>query len=273
LRYSDPGYVERQYRDASKLNARIALHERFSTNPYGLQAWIFDHFELPDEASVLDVGCGPAWLWLENSDRLPARWNITLTDASPGMVAEAERNLGSDRRFGFRVGDVQHLPFEDGSFDAVVANHMLYHVPDIPKALSEITRVLRPGGALYATTNGKHMHQEMGWLLRILDPSHPTDAYVAFPLDFSLENGAGQLSAYFSDITLWRYEDALAVTEAEPLVEYLLSGSAADAAARRTDADEFGGRVSELVERLERELASRETIRISKDTGLFVARK
>src|SRR3712207_8112021 len=45
--------LTRQYRDASKLDARIALHQRFSTNPYGLQAWIFDHLKLPDEAGIL----------------------------------------------------------------------------------------------------------------------------------------------------------------------------------------------------------------------------
>ncbi len=51
MTYSNPGYVTRQYRDASNLEARIALHERFSTNPYGLPRWIFDHFELQDEAT------------------------------------------------------------------------------------------------------------------------------------------------------------------------------------------------------------------------------
>jgi SAM-dependent methyltransferase len=273
LTYSDSGYVSRQYRNASELNVRIALHQRFSTNPYGLQPWIFDHLELPDEASFLDVGCGPGPLWKENRDRLHERWNITLTDASPGMMAEAEGSLGSDRRFGFRVGDVQHLPFEGESFDAVVANHMLYHVPDRPKALSEISRVLRPGGTLYATTHGARMHREMGWMQRILDPSRPTDAYFTTPLGFSLENGAAQLSPYFLDVALWPYRDSLAVIEVEPLVEYLLSGPAGDAAAKQTTADEFERRVSELVDRLEQELAAQGTINITKDTGLFIASK
>jgi ubiquinone/menaquinone biosynthesis C-methylase UbiE len=271
--YPEREFVRRQYHNASKLNARIALHERFSTNPYGLQAWVFDHFELPDEASILDLGCGPGPLWKKNLGRLPGRWNITLADASPGMVAEAEDSLGFDRRFAFRVGDVQHLPFGDESFDAVGANHMLYHVPDRPKALSEISRVLRPGGTLFATTNGGDMHREMGWMQRVLGPSRSSEAYFTVPLAFSLENGADHLSACFTDVRLERYRDALAVTEVEPLVAYLLSGSAADAAARRTDADEFERRVAELVGRLEHELASRGVLDITKDTGLFVARK
>jgi SAM-dependent methyltransferase len=272
LTYRDRELVKRQYRDASKLNARIELHDRFSTNPRGLQAWVFDHLGLPEDAGILDVGCGPGLLWKENLGRLPGRWNITLTDASPGMVAEAADGLGTDRRFGFRMGDVQRPPFEDESFDAVVANHMLYHVPDRPKAISEISRVLRPGGTLYATTNGNDMHREMGWMQRVLDPSRPSDAYFAAPLGFSLENGADQLSACFADVTLERYGDALAVTEVEPLVEYLLSGSAADAAVRQTDAGELERRVGELVGRLEHDLAARDALNITKDTGLFVAR-
>ena len=114
----------------------------------------------------------------------------------------------------------------------------------------------------------------MGWMQRILDPSRPTEGYYfGNLLEFSLENGAGQLSPWFSEVTRRRYEDALDVTEVRPLVEYLLSGSAADTAARELDAAEFDRRVSDLTERLETELTSRGAIHITKDTGLFIARK
>ena len=271
--YSDPEYVRRQYRNASNLNARIALHERFSTNPYGLPRWIFDQFELPGQSRILEVGSGPGHLWAENLGSLPEGWSITLTDISPGMVAEAEARLGSDRRFEFLVADAQHLPFEDETFDAVVANHMLYHVPDRPGALSEISRVLRARGFLYAATNGANTHREMGWMQRVLDPSRPTDGYFRDLLEFSLENGAEQLSPRFSEVTLRRYEDALIVTNATPLVEYLLSGSAADSSAQGSSAEEFAMRVSDLIESLEQELASHGAIHISKDVGMFVASK
>ena len=273
MTYSDPEYVTRQYRDASNLNARIALHERFSTNPYGLPRWILYHFELPGEATILEVGCGPGRLWTENLDLLPARWDITLSDASPGMVAEAETRLGSQWSFEFRVADVQELPFEGERFDAVVANHVLHYVPDRERALSEITRILRPGGTMYAATNGERAHSEMGWMQHLLNPSRPAERYLPTPLASSLENGAEQLSPWFSEVTLRRYEDALVVTEVRPLVDYLLLGPAADKAARELDADEFDRRVSELVERLEQEMAREGTIRITKDTGLFIASK
>lgn len=273
MTYEDPGFVARQYRDASNLGARIALHQCFSTNDHPWQRWVFDQFELPPARRVLELGCGPGNLWVENMDRIPEGWSLTLTDASPGMVREAEGRLGSDRRFEFRVADAQDLPFEDDIFDAVVANHMLYHVLDRTGAFSEIVRVLGPGGHLYAATNGEGHMREMGPMLRALDPSHPAGSFFRDLPGFSLENGAKQLSLWFSEVSLRRYEDALAVTEAKPLTDYLLSGAAADAAARELAADQFRRRAAELTDHLERELASRGEIRITKDTGLFVAHK
>lgn len=265
--------MKRQYRDASNLTARIALHEQYSTNPQGLPRWILDQFELPEQARILEIGCGPGRLWTENLNRLPEGCSIRLTDASPGIIAEAEARLGSNQRFEFLVADAQELPFQEESFNAVVANHILYHVPDRPRAFAEISRVLRTRGTLYAATNGNGTHSEMGWMLRVLDPSRSTDDYFRGVLEFSLENGAEQLSPWFREVTLQRYEDALVVTEAGPLMEYLLSGSAADSAVRESNADEFALRVSDLMERLEQELASHGAIHITKDVGMFVASK
>jgi cyclopropane fatty-acyl-phospholipid synthase-like methyltransferase len=86
LTYSDQEFLTRQYRDASKLDARIALHQRFSTNPYGLQAWIFDHLDLPDEAGILDVGCGPGRLWQENHE-LASHGTININKDTGMFVA------------------------------------------------------------------------------------------------------------------------------------------------------------------------------------------
>jgi SAM-dependent methyltransferase len=269
----DPSFVKRQYRDASRLGARIILHQRFSTSEQPWQRWVFDQFELPPVSRVLELGCGPGDLWVENLDRILEGWNITATDASPGMLREAENRLGFDRRFAFRVVDAQEIPFEDQSFDAVVANGMLYHVPDRSKASSEIARVLKPAAILYAATNGEGHMRETGWMKHILDPAHPADIATKQPLGFDLENGAEQLSPWFRELSIRRYEDALIVTETKPLVDYLLSGAAADAAERNLDAGKLHQRAAELTGRLERELASRDSIRISKDAGLFVARR
>ncbi len=268
---SDPDFVARQYGDATNLDARITLHRRFGTNEEPLPRWIFDQLDLPPDAGILDLGCGPGLMWAENRERIPDGWTITLMDASAGMVREAEERLGSDR-ITFKVADAQEIPFEDETFDAVLAHHMLYHVSDRSRALSEVARVLRPGGCLYAATNGVGHMRELGPLRHVLDPSHPPDAAAKEPIAFSLENGEAQLSRWFSEVSLRRRGGALLVTESEPLLEYLLSGVTADAAADEPAA-EFRRRVADLAGRLRRELDLHGAIRITTDPGLFVARR
>src|SRR6187549_3038005 len=97
-RIDDPTYLlHDQYRTSGNLQARIDFHVRFSTNPYGWQLWVFDHLRLPAEARILEIGCGAGSLWLENRSRVPAGWEITLSDLSAGMLAQARRNAGSSR--------------------------------------------------------------------------------------------------------------------------------------------------------------------------------
>jgi ubiquinone/menaquinone biosynthesis C-methylase UbiE len=88
------------------------------------------------------------------------------------------------------LGDVCALPFPDNSFDAVVAAWMLYHVRPLDKGLTELTRVLRPGGRLVAITNGRAHLKEL-WNAVGVDNED---------LPFSVENGANHLRSYFSEI-------------------------------------------------------------------------
>lgn len=259
---SDPEYVSEQYQDESNLNARIQLHDRFSINKYGWFPWAFDQLNLPPESHILHLGGGTGLLWLDNMNRIPRGWDITLSDLSPGMLQEAQRSL-HDRQhhFEFAVIDAQAVPFEDEGFDAVIANHMLYHMPDRTKALLEIRRVLRPGGRFFASTIGRAHLRELDELVHRFDPS--ADPWGAdFADSFLLENGLDQLSEWFSRVTLHRYEDDLVITEAKPLVAYVLSGTAESVLADKE---------LEFVEFVEQELASHGAIYVTKDSGLFEA--
>jgi ubiquinone/menaquinone biosynthesis C-methylase UbiE len=262
---NDQTYLrEQQYRNAANLNDRIQIHARFSTNPYGWHEWVFDQLALPPNARVLELGCGPGRLWLANLARIPAGWDITLSDFSPGMLAEAQRTLaGAARPFAFEVVDAQAIPLGDASFDAVIANHMLYHVPDRPRALAEIRRVLRPDGRFYATTVGEAHLRELHDLSLRFDPAlvwwggSTADT-------FKLENGGEQIARVFEQMSLRRYEDALVVTEAEPIVAFIASGVPNDLLT--------GERRAEFLRFVEDELAaSGGAIRISKDSGVFEA--
>src|SRR5262245_7631139 len=158
-RLTNPTYLKSQYKTADNLNARIQLHELYSTNTYPWTDWLFDQWVLPAASRILEVGCGPAYMWPQLLERIPPGWEVILSDISPGMVGQAREALaGVGPQFRFAQSDIQRLPWLEGTFDAVIANHMLYHVPDRPRALAEIRRVLKPGGKLYAATNGdSHM--------------------------------------------------------------------------------------------------------------------
>ena len=78
------------------------------------------------------------------------------------MVDQARQSLAAHARpLAYAVADVQALPFADERFEAVIANQVLYHVPDRERAMSEIRRVLRPGGRLYAATLGHNYLHEL----------------------------------------------------------------------------------------------------------------
>ena len=143
------------------------------------------------------------------------RGRLTLTDLSPGMIESARAALGE--RAEYVVADAQELPFADSSFDVVVANHMLYHVSDRPKALAEIARVLVPGGVLHAATNGRGHLRELRDLVGV---EWPLNRIVD---EFRLENGAEQLGELFVDVRVERFDVGLAVTEVEPVLAYVRS--------------------------------------------------
>lgn len=261
---ADQTYLrDMQYKDASNLNDRIQLHVRFSTNPYGWMPWIFDQLQLPERCRVLELGCGPADLWRKNLERIPAGWDITLTDFSPGMLEQARRNLaGSGRRFEFEVVDAQAIPFEDSGFDAAIANFMLYHVPDRPRALAEIRRVLRPGGRFYAGTVGQAHLRELHDLAARFDPA--LIGWGGAPSEsFRLENGAEQIERFFAHVALRRYQDGLLVTEAEPIVAFVASQDPSGLL--------VGERRAAFRRFVEAELAVGRSIYITKDSGLFEA--
>ncbi len=262
-KFADQKYLlADQYKDASNLNARIELHRRFSTNKQGWMRWVFDQLNLPPQCRILDLGCGPGDLWHENLDRVPEGWQITLTDFSPRMLEQAQENLAdSGRPFEFEIVDAQSIPYDDESFDVVIANHMLYHVPDRAQALGEMRRVLKAGGPLYTSTVGLgHMRE----LFEIIDQFDPEKRFQNTVPGFTLEDGQEQLAPWFSRITLRRYEDNLVITESELLVAYILSMMDIESVFVKDE-------LAKLVEYVEQEIVAHGAIHITKDSGLFEA--
>jgi ubiquinone/menaquinone biosynthesis C-methylase UbiE len=264
-----PGFTDRdhlknvQYRDASKLQARGNLHLRFGTNPVSWMHWYFEHLlDLPSGARILEVGCGPGWLWQENAERIPPGWHITLTDLSPGMIEETRANLAPlDRDFTFAEVDVQELPFPDESYDAVIANHMLYHVPDLQRGLDQIRRVLKPGGRLFAATNGPEHMKELRQIAHEVFAAVPPERHSSFDLN----SGMRDLARYFTGIERHPFDNTLVVTDADALKAYIRSMDMAKSVGEPV--------VREIEHRIDEQIERDGSISIRTRAGLFTARR
>jgi ubiquinone/menaquinone biosynthesis C-methylase UbiE len=126
--------------------------------------------------SVLEVGCGTG-LILERVARVARE--AKGVDLSPGMLAKA-RSRGLD----VREGEATALPFADESFDVTYSFKVLSHVPDLGKALAEIARVTRPGGAafieLYNRRSLRYLIRRLRGGLPIADGIHDNQVFVRF---------------------------------------------------------------------------------------------
>lgn len=211
-----------QYQNATNINARIALHRDFSVNPEGWFPWLFRQMRLKPGMSVLELGCGNGALWLENLSHVPSEIHIVISDSSEGMVREVQHRLSEDQRFSFQTIDMDQIPYHDQSFDLVIANHVLFYSTDLDHTLKEIRRVLKPGGTLSASTYGaKHM-KEITELVQEFNPEIRLAAENLYE-QFGLENGEEILKPHFEKVISRRYEDSIEISEADPLISYILS--------------------------------------------------
>ena len=259
------GTLSDQYRDSSRLDARFRLHRDFSTNQQPFPRWVFDKFDFKATTSILDIGCGPGYLWVENRERIHPEWEIVLVDRSFGMLIEAHINL---QDIGLNVrwlnSDAQALPLDGTAFDVVVANHMLYHVDDRLGVLAEISRVMKPEGRLFAATNGRAHLREIRELIERfqLDSSIWTHHNA-----FSLENGEEQLRGFFERASCVRFDDLLEINETAPIMDYIKSGFASEELAANAKG------LQDIRAFLGRQLNEDGVIRIHKETGMFIAEK
>jgi SAM-dependent methyltransferase len=179
---NDPDLVRREYEDESRFSVRQATWE-MATGP-DVQGMVVDALAAMNPRGVLEVGPGKG----ELAERLAGELGVEVV-----AVDQSERMVELTRGRGIEavVGDVQQLPFEDGGFDAAVAAWMLYHVPDVDRAIAELSRVLRPNGRLVAVTNSVENLIELWSLVG----EGPKSDYA-----FGRENGEGILRRHFGSV-------------------------------------------------------------------------
>lgn len=215
---NDISVVKQQYATANNLDTRISIHDKYSTNKLGFGNWIFSNYRIDKGAKVLELGCGTGDMWKDKESVICTCSKIILSDFSEGMVATTRDNIGSYDNIEYKVLDIQDIPYEDATFDIVIANMMLYHVPDIDKGLMEVRRVLKREGRFYCATYGEHGIIE--YLSKILSAYGVEDN---INKNFTLQNGYEILSKIFSKVEKKEYIDSLAVTNIDDMVDYIYS--------------------------------------------------
>lgn len=253
-----------QYQNANNLSIRILLHEKYSQNPQPWFDWIYGYLDVHPGQRFLECGCGDGTLWKNRT--LPDEFELYLSDISQGMVQDARKNLAKNYNSGqikYLICDLGQIPFGDEYFDAICANHTLFYASDVPAGISEISRVLKPGGLFYASAYGSHHMEEITRLVQEFDPGIYLSASPLYE-KFGLENGKNLLKKSFKHIDLVLYDDCLEVTDSRDLADYILSCHG-----NQTRLLEH---YDEFLEFLNRRLSCG-PMHITKQAGLFIAKK
>ena len=256
---NDKALVEKQYQSASNLNARISIHDKYSVNKQGFGNWIVSNYKIEKGMRVLELGCGTGSMWKNQENVIGKCKELILTDLSEGMLSTARENVGDLPGVTYRMVDIQDIPFEGSSFDIVIANMMLYHVPDLQKGLSEVARVLKDNGTFYCATGGEHGIMEyVAGLLKPYGVDYRANS------NFSLQNGAPKLSQYFFSVEMREYMDALEVTNLDDFMEYIFSGISFPKACTLE---------REKVREILHQNMVNGVLRVPKEAGLFICRR
>lgn len=202
---NDPALVAREYEDESRLAARRRVWHDLLDGPSS-DDMVLDAVVEAGPARVLEVGAGWGDLTARIREELGA--SVVATDLSARMAA-----LAHARGLPTAIADVEHLPFPHATFDAVVANAMLYHLPDLDAGVAELARVLRPAGRLVAATFG-HRHLQEVWDL-LEGPG--------IELSFHSDNGEAVLRRRFGRVRAHRGRGAVTFPDRDELRTYVAS--------------------------------------------------
>jgi SAM-dependent methyltransferase len=246
----------RGYADHGPLAARLSIYD-----------WQVDRVDLPGLAVealsevggvVLDAGCGLG-TYVDRLRRDRPDLAVLALDLSAGMGP-------------MLVGDVQRLPLGEGSVEAALAMHMLYHVPDIEAAAAELRRVVAPGGVLLASTNGRDDKREIGalWAAAVADLTGTAVEAPDSDARFTLDDG-DLLRTAFGSVEVSVFDRETPVPDVDAVVAFV------DSMRGLGEADLPGGVtwaafLGRVRDRVRAEVDRCGVFRIGSQVGLFTCR-
>ena len=265
--------VNESYANDEPLSVRIETHRRYSVPHVDLPTWALDRHPWRGDETVLDIGTGTGQYLAPLRARIP-NGRIIAGDLAPGMLRDL-RAHGIPGGAMLLNADAEVLPLADGSCDAILASYVMFFMPDIPRAITEMSRVLRPGGILLAATMAAVYMDELRVVInRALDRLGATGEPYRSTLHnrFNLSNGPAFLSPYFSHTSVHSFESVFVFPEVEPVLAYVTSmrDAVRDHVPPGRTWDDF---LAALCKVVQVEIAAHGEFRVSKNTGVLIAIK
>ncbi len=219
----DSDLIRRQYSSHENLSLRQATHDLYTVPKIDFPKWTLACVDWQGHERVLDVGSGTGTYFMSLQEQYPDVEYYGM-DISVGMLSGHPAD-----NYQLACADAMQLPYPDASFDVIMANHMMYHLPDPDTALKEFKRVLRQDGVFLAATNSTHTMPELQVLMRraivLLTREPATQVRVpAFSSDaFALENGTRFLVQHFFGVVRYDIPSQLVFSDIDPAMAYLES--------------------------------------------------
>ncbi|MBH0777839.1 class I SAM-dependent methyltransferase [Nocardia bovistercoris] len=207
--------LDAEYLDPTPLRVRIDTHRRYSENDHHPTEDVLDALALTGAEALADIGCGDA-RFLADLVAAGHRGPLVGVDTSPAMVAAARTVPG----VAGVLADAERMPFEDGTFDALTARHMLYHVPDPQAALGEFRRTTKPGGAVAIVVNHPHTCPRTAELVAAHASSYGVRPDHSFRASVDSDTLPALMAEVFDSVEVHRSDNALVFESAAPLIRF-----------------------------------------------------
>ena len=217
--------AEQRFRGADACLSNADIIERYATDVEATTETLLKAI-CPEraDARICELGFGLGWLLEELAKEFPEASLVGL-DQSPGMAAHVRELLGA--KAAVAQGDMERLPFADGSFDTVATCWTLYFMTDIDATLEEIKRTIRPGGKLVASTVAPDHQIELDELYHAavetaLGPRPPVDVTKRF----NLESGFPYVERHFRAVEVREWRGEIILPDVATLISYWKGGGA-----------------------------------------------
>ncbi len=206
------------YRETTDdLLTRIDIHNKYGGRD--IDAWMLDILQLKPGSKILDVGCGAGKQCFSYHTHLNGKADITGGDVSKELLAQAQKEnqkRQTDIKF-IELNFNQKFNLDDNSFDFLSCCFAIYYAEDIPYTISEMHRVLKPGGRLF-TSGPMPTNKQLFYEIIKEATGKPIP-----PMPGSSRYGSEILSAIkstFSSVKVEIFENPLTFQSVEPFMDY-----------------------------------------------------